>query len=180
MSVASISHDIQSIGFLTEIRESGDVYPFILATHLSSLALFGGLILMTNLRLLGLTMTEIPVTDVIGQLRIWKRIGFAIMVTMGLLLATSEMDKYYGNPYFQVKMFLLLMVGVHALVFHRSVYGNTQALDRAPKMPRIARVAAISSLVLWLGILCAGRWIAYFEPPKGSGVASIAAGPDAR
>ena len=168
ISIASISHDIQSIGFLTDIRESQDVYPIIMGTHLASIAMFGGMILMTDLRLLGLAMTDVSVTDVVAQLRVWKRIGFVIMVTMGLLLATSEMDKYYGNPYFQLKMFLLLMVGAHAIVFHRAVYGNTEALDRAPKMPRIAKLAAITSLLLWIGIACAGRWIAYFEPPKGA------------
>jgi TctA family transporter len=172
MSAASISHEIQSIGFLTYIRESEDLYPIILATHLSSIAIFGGMILMTDLRLLGLAMTDLSVTDVVRQLRIWKRIGLVIMVTMGLLLATSEMDKYYGNPYFQLKMCLLLMVGVHAAVFRRGVYGNTEALDRAPEMPRLAKAAAISSLALWIGIACAGRWIAYFEPPK-SGTAAL-------
>ncbi len=176
MSVASISHSIQSVGFLTEIRESEDVYPIIMATHLASIAIFGGMILMTDLRLLELAMTDISVTDVVGQLRVWKRIGFVIMVTMGLLLATSEMDKYYANPYFLLKMLLLLMVGVHAIVFHRGVYGNTEALDREPKMPRIAKLAAISSLALWIGIASAGRWIAYFEQPKEGNAVSQAAG----
>ena len=52
-------------------------------------------------------------TDVVKQLRRWTQIGFVITVTMGLLLATSEMDKYNGKPYFQVKLCLLLLVGVH-------------------------------------------------------------------
>ena|SRR5579863_2350641 len=164
MTIAEISHQIQSVGFLTDIRESGYVYPIILSTHLATIAVFGGMILMTDLRILGLAMREVSVTDVVGQLRRWKQIGFVIMVTMGLLLATSEMDKYYGNPYFQMKMCLLLLVGVHAIVFHRSVYGNTEALDRAPQMPQVAKVAAITSLVLWIGIASCGRWIAYYEP----------------
>lgn len=164
MSIAEISHQIQSIGFLTYIRESGYTYPMILSTHLAAICIFGGLILMTDLRILGLAMTEVSVTDVVSQLRRWKQIGFVIMVTMGLLLATSEMDKYYANPYFLMKMCLLLLVGVHAIVFHRSVYGNTQAIDRAPQMPGVAKLAAVTSLVLWIGIASCGRWIAYYEP----------------
>jgi len=164
MSVAAISHQIQSIGFLTYIRESGYTYPMILSTHLAAICIFGGMILMTDLRILGWAMRDVPVTDVVGQLRRWKQIGFVIMVTMGLLLATSEMDKYYANPYFLMKLCFLLLVGVHAIVFRRSVYGNTEALDRAPQMPTVAKVAAISSLVLWIGIACCGRWIAYYEP----------------
>jgi hypothetical protein len=164
MTIAEISHQIQSVEFLTYIRESGYTYPMILSTHLATIAVFGGMILMTDLRILGFAMREVPVSEVYGQLRRWKQVGFVIMVTMGLLLATSEMDKYYGNPYFQMKICLLLLVAVHAIVFRKSVYGDTEALDRAPQMPTVARVAAISSLVLWIGIASCGRWIAYYEP----------------
>lgn len=173
MTIAEISHSIQSIGFLTYIRESGYTYPMILSTHLATIAIFGGLILMTDLRILGWAMTEVSVTDVVKQLRRWKQLGFVIMVTMGLLLATSEMDKYYGNPYFQMKVCLLLLVAVHAIVFHKSVYGNTEAIDRAPQMPTVAKVAAISSLCLWIGIACCGRWIAYYEPKDKDKPASV-------
>jgi hypothetical protein len=166
MSVAEIADQIQSIGFLTYIRESGYTYPVIMATHLSSIAIFGGLILMTDLRLLGLAMTNTSVTDMVEKLRPWKQIGFVIMVTCGLLLATSEADKYHANPYFWLKMFLLFLVGVHAVVFHGSVYGNTKALDSAPQLPAAAKAAAITSLVLWIGIASAGRWIAYYEQPR--------------
>jgi hypothetical protein len=169
MSVASISHDIQSIGFLTMIRESGYTYPIIMATHLAAIAFFGGLVLVTDLRLLGWGMTSHPVSDVVDQLRVWKRIGFVVIVTCGLLLATSEMDKYYGNPYFLMKMSLLLLVGVHALVFRRSVYQNAAALDRAPQLPAVAKRAGAISLLLWISIACCGRWIAYYEPPRETG-----------
>lgn len=166
MSAADISHAIQDIGFLTAIRESAFIYPIIMTAHLASIAVFGGMILMTDLRLLGVAMTGSTVTEVVGQLRLWKRIGFVIMVTCGLLLACSEMDKYYKNPYFHLKLTLLLLVGVHALVFHKSVYGNTEAIDRAREIPGNAKLAAVISLVLWIGIVSAGRWIAYWEEPR--------------
>jgi hypothetical protein len=165
MSVASIAESIQNIGFLTALRESAWVYPIILATHLTSIAVFGGMILMTDLRLLGWAMRSASVSEMVGQLRAWKRVGFVIMVTCGLLLFLSKAATYYDNPYFQIKMLLLALVGVHAWIFHRSVYGNTAELDRAPEMPGVAKLAACLSLVLWIGILSAGRWIGYFERP---------------
>lgn len=165
MSAAEISHAIQSVDFLVMIRESPILYPVIMASHLGCIALFGGLILMTDLRLLGFTMTEIPVTDFMNGTRIWKRLGLLIMLTCGILLATSEMDKYYANPYFQIKICVILLAGIHYLVFRRSVYANTVALDNSPTMPGIAKLAAWSSLVIWIGILSLGRWIAYYEPP---------------
>ncbi len=174
MSVAEISHAIQSIGFLTYIRESGYTYPMILSTHLATIAVFGGLILMTDVRILGWAMTDVPIAEVVRSLRRWKQIGFCIMVTMGLLLGTSEMDKYYSNPYFLMKMSLLVLVGVHALIFHGPVYSKPEALDAAPKMPVIAKVAAISSLCLWIGIASCGRWIAYYEPKDKNGKPVVA------
>jgi hypothetical protein len=85
---------------------------------------------------------------------------------MGLLLATSEMDKYYANPYFQLKLSLIALVLVHALYFRPRVYNNTAAIDSAPRIPGVAKAAAVISLVLWIGIASCGRWIAYWEPPR--------------
>jgi len=167
MTIAQISQAIQDIGFLTYIRESGYTYPVIMATHLACIAVFGGLILLTDLRLLGLTLKDYTITDVVKGLRPWKWLGFCIIVTMGLLLGLSESNKYYGNPYFQMKMVFLALVGVHALIFRPLVYKNTEALDRAaPQIPTVAKTAAICSLVLWIAIPCCGRWIAYYEPDK--------------
>ena len=165
MSFASLAIAIQDTDFFTALRESALAYPIIMSTHLASIALFGGMILMTDLRLLGLAMTGTPVSEVVGQLRAWKRLGFVIMVACGILLFGAKAGSYYDNPYFQMKISLLVLVGVHALVFRRGVYANP-ALDRARVMPGNAKLAACLSLVLWVGILSCGRWIAYFEPPK--------------
>jgi hypothetical protein len=162
----SISETIQSIGFMTDLRESALVFPIMLTTHLSCIAVFGGMILMTDLRLLGLCMTGRSVTDVVGQFRVWKRVGFCLMVTMGALLAGSEAAKYSINPFFWAKMTLLVLVGVHALVFRGSVYNNTEEIDRLPAIPTRAKVAASLSLALWFGLVTMGRLIGYYEPPQ--------------
>jgi hypothetical protein len=113
-------------------------------------------------------LTDYSITDVVKGLRPWKWLGFCIMVTMGLLLGLSESNKYYGNPYFQLKMFLLFTVAIHALVFRPGVYKNTEVLDRAaPAIPAVAKRAGVLSLIIWTGIACCGRWIAYYEPPRG-------------
>jgi uncharacterized membrane protein len=173
MSLAAFFHWLQSMEFATAIRESALVYPIIMASHLTGMALFGGMILMVDMRLLGLAMTSYSVTDVVGQLRIWKRIGFVMVVTCGVLLAWSEGDKYYPNPFFWTKMTLLALVGIHALVFRRSVYANTEEIDRAPKIPGRAKLAAGLSLLLWASLVCAGRWIGYWEAPRKPDIAIV-------
>jgi hypothetical protein len=168
-----ISEAIQSIGFLTDIRESALVYPIIMTTHLACIAVFGGMILMTDLRLLGVAMTDRAVSDVVTQFRIWKRVGFCIMVTMGALLASSEAVKYSNNPYFWAKMLFLAFVGVHAAIFRPSVYNNTAEIDRAPLLPGRAKLAGALSLFIWLGVLSMGRLIGYYEPKSGQPQAMI-------
>jgi hypothetical protein len=140
-------------------------YPIVLATHLTCIAIFGGMILITNLRLLGWVLRSQSVSDVVGRLRPWKWGGLVLMVTCGVLLAGSEAGKYYGNPYFWTKMTLLALLIVHSLVFRRSVYRNTAALDRAEAMPGQAKLAAALSLILWIGVVTAGRMIGYYEGP---------------
>lgn len=141
---------------------SPHAYPIVLAIHLTCIAFFGGIVLLTNIRLLGWTSRGLPISDVLEKLRLVKWTGFFIMITCGALLAGSEAGKYYINPYFWTKMALLLLLGVHALVFRRSVYRNAPALDSATVMPRQAKLAGALSLVLWTGVLCCGRMIGYF------------------
>jgi hypothetical protein len=73
-----------------------------------------------------------------------------MMASSGILLAGAKAGLYSANPFFGLKLGLLVLVGVHALVFRRR-------LDRSP------RLAAYLSLALWLAIVSAGRLIAYWQ-----------------
>ncbi len=165
MSLSSFARWLSTREWAGDFAASALVYPAVLATHLICIALFGGMILLTNLRLLGWSLKSYSISDVVGRFRIWKRIGFVVMVTCGLLLAGSEAEKYVPNPYFWTKMVLLVLIGVHGLAFRPSVYQNTAALDRALVIPRQAKLAASLSLILWVSVVCMGRMIAYYEAP---------------
>ena len=157
------AHSIQSIDFLTAFSESVLAYPIVLSILLTCIALFGGMILATDLRLLGVAFKGLTITEVVTSLRAWKRIGGTIMIAMGLLLAASEAEKYAPNPFFWTKMIILGLIGVHALIFRPIVYNKTEELDRSPVIPTKAKVAAILSLVLWTSMFVMGRLIAYWD-----------------
>jgi len=159
----AIAHSIQSIDFLTAFSESVLAYPIVLSIHLTCIALFGGMILATDLRLLGLTFKSLTITEVVTSLRPWKRVGGTIMIAMGLLLAASEAEKYAPNPFFWTKMIILGLIGVHALIFRPIVYSKTEELDRSLVIPTKAKVAAILSLSLWTAMFVMGRLIAYWD-----------------
>ncbi len=159
----SIAHSIQSIGFLSNFSESVLAYPIVMSTHLLCIALFGGMILITNLRLLGLTYKSVTITDMIRSFRPWKRVGGVIMIGTGLLLATCEAEKYSPNPYFWTKMIILGLILVHGQIFRPIVYTKTEELDQSPVVPTKAKIAAILSLVLWTAMFTMGRLIAYWD-----------------
>ena len=151
---------VQYTDWAAALRYSARVYPIVLSLHLIGIAFFGGLILFTDLRLLGLTMRRLPISKVIASLRVPKYIGFAIVVTCGVLMASSKAEEYYYNWFFWTKMSLLALIGVHGLAFGRSVY-------RAGSDPAssTAKLAGALSLLLWTGVMICGRGIGYIEPP---------------
>lgn len=156
---------VQSLSVFTAVRESTLAYPTFLSTHLACIALFGGMILIGNLRLLGLVLRERSIGDVMSSLRPWKQFGFVLMIAMGVLLAGSKASEYLTNPYFQIKMVLLALIGVHGTLFRHRVYRNP-GLSGATTTPGVAKLAAVTSFVLWLGVLSMGRWIAYYDRPE--------------
>ena len=158
---------IQLTQFFTYIRGSAYTYPVILSLHMTAIALFGGMILMTDLRLLGLAMTRYPASHVMDQLRVPKRFGFLLVATCGILMLCSKAEEYYYNAFFRAKLALLALVVVHALIFRKSVYNQAAEFDKAGQIPGRAKLAAALSLLLWIGIACMGRGIGYIEPPWG-------------
>jgi hypothetical protein len=159
MSTPALLEWIESTDLSTAIREGALPYPIIGGLHLLGIALFGGMVLVTDLRLLGWTMRRFPVSDIVQQFKPWKWTGFVLVTVTGLLLAWAEPLKLYRSPAFWVKMALLALVGVHALAFRARVYGNTAKLDVA--VTTEAKLAASLSLFLWAGLIVSGRLIAY-------------------
>jgi hypothetical protein len=158
---------LQNLEPFSHLRSSAYVYPVVLALHVSAISLFGAMIVATDLRLLGWALRDGSIADVIGRLRWAKRIGFLLAATCGFFLFSSKAEEYYYNFFFRAKILLLVLVAVHALVFRKAVYGNPSELDRTSEPPARAKLAASLSLFLWLGILCAGRYIGYVEGRPG-------------
>ena len=159
MSVPPTLEWIESTALSTAIREGALLYPFLGGVHLLAIALFGGMLVVTDLRLLGWVMQHRAVSDVVEQWRMGKRVGFALIVASGLLLGWAEPIRLWRSPSFWVKMVLFALVGVHALVFRKAVYQNPKRLDAG--LTPAARLAGIVSMILWAGLIVAGRLIGF-------------------
>lgn len=143
------------------LHESLYVYPFVESIHVLTLCLFVGTAVMLDLRLLGLVLRQVPVSDVIRRLLPWTVAGFIVMAITGVLLFYAIPVRTYHSIFFRIKVVLLILAGVNVWTFHRRVQPGMGGWDRDRVAPRRARLAAIASLVLWAGIIVAGRMIAY-------------------
>ena len=149
------------------LHESIYVYPVIESIHVLTLCLFLGLAAMLDLRLLGITMRETPVSEMADRLLPWTIAGFVVMVISGAFLFYGIPVRTYQNIFFRIKVVLLVLSGVNAFVFHSTIYRKVAEwnLDTVP--PIRARLAGGLSLLFWASIVVAGRMIAYnwFDKP---------------
>jgi hypothetical protein len=143
------------------IRESVYGYPYLLTAHAVSMALFAGLIVMMDLRLLNLAFRRTPLSEVQRQLFPWQMTLFVLSAITGAVLFYSQPLRYYGKVFFWLKMALMVGTGINAMAFHNGTYKTVAAWDQSPRSPLGARLAGAFSIVLWAGVVVFGRITAY-------------------
>jgi hypothetical protein len=137
------------------------MYPLIESVHVLTLCLFVGMSVLLDLRLLGITLRQVPVSEVTLRLVPWMIVGFAMMAVTGVLLFYAIPVRSYQNIFFRVKLMTLVLAGINAWVFHVTVHRRVAQWDRDRVAPKSARVAGMLSLVLWAVVVVSGRMIAY-------------------
>ena len=142
-------------------------YPFFVieTVHVIALGFSVGTILWVDLHLLGIAMRRERVADVIAQFERPAVIGFAVMFVSGGLLFLAEPLKAYITTAFRVKVVMLLFAGLNVWYFHSKVYQSLASSADATRLPWNAKMVGLLSVALWLGIIIAGRWTAYFSVP---------------
>ena len=128
------------------LQRSGTAYLFVNATHILGIGLLLGAILPLDLRLLGL-FRGVPLAVVMPFLIRIAATGLAIAITAGLWLFSVKPAEYIANEAFLWKMALLVLALANIILQHR--------------LAQPSRVLAASSIVLWLSVLIAGRWIGF-------------------
>jgi hypothetical protein len=144
------------------LRESPWDYYIFGAIHILGIGLFGGMVVLGDLRLLGIALGRERVSEVLGRFRPWKWTGFAAVLVSGALLALSEPLDCYHSKSFWASLLLLVLFGANALAFHFGIYRSVAAWDEASSTPPAARLAAGISLFLLAALVLAGRGIAFW------------------
>lgn len=130
-------------------------------THLLMLMLFFGTILLVDLRLLGVSFREYPISVLSRRLLPLTVTAFVLMLVTGLLLFFSKPEVYWHNLWFRAKMVLLVLALANIVIFHFMVQKNQGEWDAAPRPPSKARLSGLISLTSWILIIAFGRFIAY-------------------
>ena len=144
------------------LHESRYAYSIVESVHVWTLCLFVGFAVFLDMRLLGLTLKRVPVSQITIRILPWTKAALVVMVISGVLLYYAIPLRTYHNVFFRLKAILLALAGLNAWLFHSGpVYRRLVEWDAAPVTPRAAKVAAALSLVFWAAIIFTGRMIAY-------------------
>jgi hypothetical protein len=154
-------HWLQNTPWAIALRQSDFFFPLVEGTHILSLSLSVGMLLMFDLRLLGVAFKREPVTVVMREAMKWAVPGFGLMFLTGLLLFFCQAEKVYTNTNFRLKFLFMFLAGLNALFYQIKYYPRTAEWDKPASVPAGVRAIAILSLILWAGVITFGRTMAY-------------------
>lgn len=136
-------------------RISPWIFPGIESAHLLGLCALGGTLLLVDLRMLGLGLTNQPLATLATAVHPWLKASLVLIVSTGLLLFASEAGRVLHTPSFRVKIATLPVAILYTFIVRRRV--AAQSLDTSQR----TRVTAAVSLLLWFTVASAGRWIGF-------------------
>jgi cyanate permease len=160
MSLLAFFEWLADTQWSVDLHESRYAYPIIESVHVWTMAVFFGLAVMFDLRLLGWTFRKVPISEFNRRVLPWTIGAFVIMVISGTLLFFAIPLRSYQNIFFRVKLVLLVLAGLNAWFFHTRVYPRVIA-GSDDSVTTGARTAGALSLALWIGVVFSGRMIAY-------------------
>jgi hypothetical protein len=128
--------------FIGFVGSTAYTYPVLLSVHVVALVLLGGMVVLTDLRWLGLGMRGFSVRDVTDGLRVPKRIALGLAAASGVVLFSAHAEQYARNPWFWVKIALLAVIAANYLLFRRTSSG---------------KLSSGLSLLLWASVVIAAR-----------------------
>lgn len=160
-TLLTLAESIEQSPVGAAIAESRYAFPVIEGVHLIGLSISVGLIFLTDLRLMGVLFTHVPVRDVIHHLRPFVLVGFALVFLSGGLLFWSEASMLIESPAFPFKILFMALAGVNALYFELVLAKQEPVQANATVLPRNVKLAGAASLFLWTLVIICGRLIPY-------------------
>lgn len=156
MDMYRFSEWLESTHLSQLIQNTSGAIAGIQVVHIICLATLFGLALNLALRIAGRGLSAEPLASLASRFMpaIW--ICLVLLLLSGALLIIAEPGRAITNPVFYVKM-TLLVVAIAITLWLAAV------ARRQPERPTRLHVAAAAlSMLIWAGIIVAGRYIAYY------------------
>lgn len=138
------------------LKGSYYAYPLVNALHILAIGTLVGAVLLMDLRILGV-VRSVAREPLLHLLREAVALIFPVAVVTGLALFSIRAQEYATNPAFIAKMALLVLAGVNFWAFQRFAGSGSDA----DAYSTAARLSAALSIVLWVSVLVAGRFIGF-------------------
>ena len=151
---------LERLPIAVAMRQDLWLYPIVEIAHILGFVVLVGSIVVLDLRLLGLSRA-LPVSTLTRHVVPWSASALLVIVPTGLLMFSAHASDLVGNGAFRLKLFLILLAGVNAGLFHTGVYRRVAQWDRDVRAPGVARLHAAASLAIWIGVISCGRLLAY-------------------
>ena len=134
------------------------MWPASETLHFIGLCLLFGIVLLVDLRMLGL-MKSAPFPP-LHKLLPWAMLGFGVNVTTGMLFFVGAPPEFYvTNPVFFWKLGLILLAGANALYF--TMFNETWVLGPGEDAPLRSKAIALSAIFLWVGVIFCGHMLPF-------------------
>lgn len=133
------------------VLDSELIFPALQVIHITGFTLLAGSSAIVDFCMLAWGMTRQTPLELEKDLMPWSLAGLILVLTSGGLLFASDPDLYYLNRYFQIKMVLLLA----ALGFQHTIHRRTI------KAGKLSSWVAWTSVLLWVGVIAGGVFIAF-------------------
>lgn len=146
---------LQQLPPVQALKSSFFAYPVVNALHIISIGTLWSSVLLMDLRILG-AFPELPFKPFTRLLRRVALIAFGGAVLTGFSLFAIKATEYAAMPVFLVKMALILLAAANFLLFLR-LRGKEGRMEDS----RRTRIPAVLSILLWSGVVLAGRLIGF-------------------
>lgn len=146
---------------LSQIIAATNWFPLIETVHVIAITLVLGSIMWVDLRLLGFAARSHPFSTLNRELVPWTWGAFIVATVTGLGMFITRAASHVDNPAMRWKAALLMLAGINMLVFHLKIYRQVDTWDNTAMPPASVQFFGASSLLLWCGVMLAGRWIGH-------------------
>jgi hypothetical protein len=162
MPVSELCQAIETTALGKAIPKLTWLWPAIESVHVTAMVVLVASIAGFDLRLMGLALRHLRVSEIGRRLlpATWSAFGVMIVTGSFLFIPFAE-RKYCFNSSFQIKLILIVLAGINMSVFHLTLYRDVSRWDETSSTPLLAKVVGSVSVLLWAGVVVAGRLIGF-------------------